>query len=147
MIDIKSKLITYENIILRSTPEVVGNGFILRNCNLYGNDALMSRLAGLADVTLERCVFIEGSVPGHIKQVDCYTRKPDTTPVKTQEEIEAEVQDAYDGDVVDKYVELCFRRPAFAAEKTKGQVDRPTTESLLSSNGKPVKIDAPEGWK
>lgn len=48
---------------------------------------------------------------------------------------------------VDKITELSYKYPAKVADKLKGKVDKDTTEGLLSANGKPVKIDAPQGWK
>lgn len=50
-------------------------------------------------------------------------------------------------EAVAKIVDLSNKWPDRVARKLKGKVDLPTTENLLSSDGKQVKIDAPQGWR
>lgn len=57
-------------------------------------------------------------------------------------EIEAEIDLA-----VAKIAELSFKYPDKVSKKIKASVDKPTTEGLLSADGAPIIIDAPQGWK
>ena len=63
-------------------------------------------------------------------------------PARIEAAIDAEVREA-----VDKIAELSYKYPDKVSEKLKGTVDKETTEGLLSADGKPTTIDAPEGWK
>jgi len=74
---------------------------------------------------------------------DCNTfngpAEPEPEPI---DPVDAEISEA-----VDKIAELSFKYPQKVSVALKGKVDLPTTEGLLSADGKPVKLDAPEGWK
>ena len=43
-------------------------------------------------------------------------------------------------------VELSNKHPDKVSARLTGKVNKETTEGLLSANGKPKKIDAPQGW-
>jgi hypothetical protein len=65
-------------------------------------------------------------------------------PFKTKQEHDptSEIDSA-----VSKITELSYKYPDKVAKALKGKVDQSTTENLLSADGKPIKLDAPQGWK
>jgi len=73
----------------------------------------------------------------------------DKTPGKFEpwEDKEGKEIDARIDKAVDEIAALSFAYPSKVSAKLKGKVDLPTTEGLLSADGKPVKLEAPQGWK
>ena len=65
----------------------------------------------------------------------------DETPPTEEEQLDAKI-DA----VVSEMVELSNKYPDKVSARLTGKVNKETTEGLLSANGKPKKIDAPQGW-
>jgi len=63
-----------------------------------------------------------------------------------------ETKEAYDptpeiNEAVGKLKSLSFKYPDKVSKKLKDAVDLQTTEGLLSADGAPVEIVAPQGWK
>lgn len=146
MIDHGNKIIIKE--YLCNDLSIIGNNYTIIDCNLSqisAHSPICDGLSGLrfeGDCNLKNCDVPEGSFVSDSCSCFGFHKNEESMKYIIERIIDSRVQKA-----VDEMAECSFMYPDKSSAKLKARVDKQTTETLLSADGAPVIIEAPEGWK
>lgn len=71
MIDTKNKIIAFETSLLRTSPDIVQDGYEIRDCNLNENLPHTKKFAGIKNLTLINCPVKNCDFPADTLFVNC----------------------------------------------------------------------------
>lgn len=130
-------------VALGKAIPTVEEGDTFRDCNLSQQDIGTELYPEVEGLTFVDCNLVNVKLQPSWIVVNCNTAQVVIPP----EPAEVPEEDAEIESAVAKVVELSYLYPEKVSKKLKALVDKDTTQGLLSADGVPVVIDAPQGWK